>query len=131
MNVVDSCGWLEYFFDQNNADFFAPALLDTAHLVVPSITIFEVSRRLVTLSAGPPVEEAVALMCKGKVIDLSPEQLALAAQSAKLYGLAMADAIIWQTAQAHSATLYTQDVDLKGLPYVKFKAKKLVTPKAH
>lgn len=130
MNVVDSCGWLEYFFNQNNADFFAPALLDTAHLVVPSITIFEVSRRLVTLNAGPPVEEAVALMCKGKVIDLSPEQLALAAQSAKLYGLAMADAIIWQTAEIYGATLFTQDIDLKGLPRVKFKAKKLVTPKA-
>jgi len=104
-------------------------LLDTAHLLVPSITIFEVSRKLVTLNAGPPAEEAVALMCKGKVIDLSPDQLAMAAKSAKIYGLAMADAIIWQTAQIHGAALYTQDVDLKGLPHVKFKAKKLETSK--
>jgi toxin FitB len=129
MNVVDSCGWLEYFFNQNNADFFAPALLDTAHLLVPSITIFEVSRKLVTLNAGPPVEEAVALMCKGKVIDLSPDQLAMAAKSAKIYGLAMADAIIWQTAQIHGAALYTQDVDFKDAPNVKFKAKKLAASK--
>jgi hypothetical protein len=26
MNVVDSCGWLEYFADGLNADFFAPAI---------------------------------------------------------------------------------------------------------
>lgn len=25
MNVVDSCGWLEYFADGHNADFFATA----------------------------------------------------------------------------------------------------------
>jgi predicted nucleic acid-binding protein len=35
----------------------------------------------------------------------------------------LADAIIWQTAQAHGATLYTQDAALKNLPNVKFKAK--------
>ena len=26
MNVIDSSGWLEYFADGSNADFFAPAL---------------------------------------------------------------------------------------------------------
>jgi toxin FitB len=26
MNVVDSSGWLEYFADGPNADFFAPAI---------------------------------------------------------------------------------------------------------
>lgn len=26
MNVVDSSGWLEYFADGSNADFFAPAI---------------------------------------------------------------------------------------------------------
>jgi predicted nucleic acid-binding protein len=45
--------------------------------------------------------------------------------SAKKYQLAMADAIIWQTAQAHNATLYTQDAALKDLPNVKFQAKPL------
>jgi toxin FitB len=30
MNVVDSCGWLEYFADGKNADFFATAIEDTA-----------------------------------------------------------------------------------------------------
>ncbi len=123
MNIVDSCGWLEYFFNQSNSDFFAPSLLDTAQLLVPSITIYEVSKRMLTLRAGPPVEEAVALMTKSKVVDLTPMQLLEASASAIRYKLAMADAIIWQTAEIHGATLYTQDLDLKGLPHVKFKLK--------
>ncbi len=27
MNVVDSSGWLEYFANGSNADFFAPAIM--------------------------------------------------------------------------------------------------------
>jgi hypothetical protein len=29
MNLVDSCGWLEYFADSQYADFYAPAIEDT------------------------------------------------------------------------------------------------------
>lgn len=46
MNVVDSSGWLEYFANESNADFFAPAIEDTSNLIVPSITIFEVFKRV-------------------------------------------------------------------------------------
>ena len=35
MNVVDSSGWLEYFADESNADFFAPAIEAVPELVVP------------------------------------------------------------------------------------------------
>lgn len=33
MNVVDSSGWLEYFADGQNAQFFAPAIEDPAQPV--------------------------------------------------------------------------------------------------
>ncbi len=46
MNVVDSSGWLEYFADGRNADFFAPAIEDVSQLVVPSICVFEVFKRV-------------------------------------------------------------------------------------
>ena len=35
MNVVDSSGWLEYFADEPNADFFAAAVENTEELIVP------------------------------------------------------------------------------------------------
>ncbi len=46
MNVVDSSGWLEYFADESNADFFAPVIENVADLVVPSISIYEVFKRI-------------------------------------------------------------------------------------
>ena len=42
MNVVDSSGWLEYFADGLNADFFAPPIENIQELAVPSISIYEV-----------------------------------------------------------------------------------------
>jgi hypothetical protein len=46
MNVVDSCGWLEYFANDTNADFFAPIIESPATVIVPHIVVYEVSRRL-------------------------------------------------------------------------------------
>ncbi len=42
MNLVDSCGWLEYFADGPNAKYFAPAIEDIKNLVVPSLCVLEV-----------------------------------------------------------------------------------------
>jgi len=46
MNPVDSCGWLEYFADGPGARFFAPAIEKTEELLVPSIVLFEVYKRI-------------------------------------------------------------------------------------
>ena len=45
MNVVDSSGWLEYFADETNADFFAKAIENIEDLIVPAISIYEVFKR--------------------------------------------------------------------------------------
>ena len=46
MNVVDSSAWLEYFANGPNAEFFAPAIEKTAELLVPSLTLYEVFKRV-------------------------------------------------------------------------------------
>jgi len=60
MNVVDSSGWLEYFADGPNADFFASAIENTEELVVPSISIYEVFKRVLQQR-----DEEVALASSG------------------------------------------------------------------
>jgi len=45
-NVVDSSGWLEYFADGPNADFFAPAIEQTDRLILPSISLYEVFKKV-------------------------------------------------------------------------------------
>lgn len=128
MNIVDSCGWLEYIANGQNADFFQGALTDEAQLLLPPLVVFEVIRRLRALKMDHAVEPTVSVMSRLQRADLDVAQLAQATHAAHSYGLAMADAIIWQTAQTHQATLYTQDADLQGLPGVAYQSKPALVP---
>lgn len=120
MNVVDSSGWLEYFADGPNAAFFAKAIEKPAQLVVPSISLYEVFKRLHQQRGEGAGLQAAALMQQSQSADL-PAWLALAAArlSAEL-ALPMADSIMLATARAWNATLWTQDADFDGLPGVKY-----------
>ncbi len=70
MNVVDSSGWLEYFADGSNADFFAPALERPTSLLVPSISLLEVFKRVLRQRDEGAALQAVSLMHQGRVVDL-------------------------------------------------------------
>ena len=120
MNVVDSSGWLAYFADEPTADFFASAIEDTSQLIVPSISIYEVFKRILQQRSEEEALQAVVIMMQGKVIDLNVE---IALESAKISSklkLPMADSIILATAQVYSAILWTQDIDLKGIEGVQY-----------
>ena len=123
LHVVDSCGWLEYFADGPNAEFFGPPLWDTEHLLVPAITLFEVGRRVLQQRGSAAALKAYKAMTVPRVVQLEPPDLFAVSQMASRYRLALADAVIWQTAQAHGATLYTQDADLQALPGVVYRPK--------
>lgn len=123
MNVVDSSAWLEYFADGPNADFFAPAIEDTSNLVVPSVSIFEVFKRVLQQRGESDALQAAALMQQGRVVNLDTSIALEAAKISNDYKLPLADSIILATAQAHNATLWTQDSDFDGLPGVQYKPK--------
>lgn len=120
-NVVDSSGWLEYFADGPNADFFEEAIEEEASLVIPSISIYEVFKRLL---AEPDGEEAgflvVAAMQRGEVVDLDAELALGAARISRETRLPMADSIILATARANDAILWTQDADFEGIEGVEY-----------
>lgn len=120
MNVVDSCGWLEYFADAENAQFFANAIEDVDHLVVPSICLFEVFKRILQQRGENDAIRAVAMMRQGEVIDLDSTLAMQAADLSLQHKLPMADSIILATARMHSATIWTQDNDFEGLPDVQY-----------
>ncbi|TAG26988.1 MAG: type II toxin-antitoxin system VapC family toxin [Burkholderiales bacterium] len=123
LNVVDSCGWLEYLAGGKNASFFEAALLDTAHLIVPSLCIYEVGKHMIRHSGMAAAEEVLQFMRQGRIVALTDEQLLQAAQTSHAHQLAMADAIIWQTAQILHARLLTQDAGLKDMPAVQYTVK--------
>ena len=120
MNVVDSSGWLEYFAGGRNALRFAPPLKDLEALVVPSISIYEVFKVLLRESGDNAALQAVSAMQRGHVVDLT-SRLAMSAASLSLeYSMPMADSIILASAIEYNATVWTQDVDFKGIKNVKY-----------
>jgi predicted nucleic acid-binding protein len=124
MNVVDSSGWLEYFADGPNADFFASAIETVTELVVPTLSLYEVFKSVLQQRGEGDALQAVAVMIQGKVIDLDLELALSAAKMSTELKLPMADSVILATAQAHGATLWTQDADFKEITGVQYIAKR-------
>ncbi len=124
MNVVDSSAWLEYFANGPNASFFATPIEEVDELVVPSLTIYEVFKRVLQQRDESDALRAVAVMQQGVVVDLD-SRLALAAARLSLdTRMPMADSVVLATARFHDATLWTQDADFEGLPGVRYRSRK-------
>jgi len=119
MNVVDSCGWLEYFAGGRNAAFFAPAIEDTKKLLVPSISILEVFKRVLEQRGESPALRAAAQMQMGQVVSLDAALALLAARLGHELALPPADSVILATARAHDAVVWTQDEHFRGIGGVK------------
>lgn len=123
MNIVDSCGWLEYFADGPNADFFAPSIEDTGSLLVPVISLYEVFKRVLQQRGEAAALSAVSLMQQVQVIPLTVPISLVAAKLSVAHKLPMADSIILATARAHSATVWTQDDDFENMDGVQYRPK--------
>ena len=124
MNVVDSSGWLEYLAEEPNADFFAPAIENTAALVVPSLSVYEVFKRVSQQRDEHTALKATALMLQGQVINLDITIALSAAKISIAMSLPMADSAILATARTFGATLWTQDEHFKSVEGVRYIAKK-------
>ena len=120
MNAVDSSGWLEYFAGGPNADFFAAAVEAVDELVVPTVTVYEVFKRVLQQRGESDALQAVALMQQGAVVEFTASIALDAARTSVEIGLPMTDSIILATARACQATLWTQDADFEGIEGVKY-----------
>jgi predicted nucleic acid-binding protein len=123
MNVVDSSGWLEYFADGPNASAFARPIEAIQSLIVPTLSLFEVFKRVSQQRSEDEALRAIAVMEQAKVVDLDRATALEAARLAIQHRIAMADSVMLATAQRHLATLWTQDADFDGLPGIKYFAK--------
>jgi len=125
MNVVDSSGWLEYFSNGQNADFFAPAIEDSPNNLVPTISLFEVFKRILVETNRDDALEAIALMKTGQVVDLDENLALLAAELSFELKLPLADSIILASARANGAVFWTQDAHFKEIEGVKYIEKRV------
>jgi toxin FitB len=124
MNVVDSSAWLEYFADGPNAAIFAKPIEATRSLIVPTLSLFEVFKRVSQQRDEDRALRSIAVMEQGQVVDLDRATALEAARLSIQHGIAMADSIMLATAQRHRATLWTQDADFDGLPGIRYYAER-------
>jgi toxin FitB len=127
MNLVDSCGWLEYFAAGPNAEFFAPAIEDLPQLIVPTLCLFEVFKRVLQQRGQGDALRAIGAMRQARCIDLTDSLALGAAQLSVDLKLTLADSIIFHTAQVYGALLWTQDAHFERLGGVRF-VRKSATP---
>jgi len=124
VNVVDSSAWLEYFADGPNAGVFARPIEAIDELIVPTLTLYEVFKRVCSQRGEEDALRAVAQMEQGKVVDLDRTIAVEAARLVLERRLPMADSIILATSDSHHATLWTQDADFADVPGVRYFAKR-------
>jgi predicted nucleic acid-binding protein len=129
VNLVDSSGWIEYFTAGLNMGFFTPPIRDVENLIVPTICIYEVFKRLLLELGEEAGLQAVGFMDHGQVIDLDRHVAIEAAQISLEKKLAMADSTILATAKSNNATLWTQDEHFKDIQGVKYITKHRTTSK--
>lgn len=120
MNVVDTSGWLEYFSRGTNASFFAPVVKATDTLVVPTVCMYEVFKRLLAQRGEESALQAIGIMSLGIIADLTREIAVSAASISFEFKIAMADSIVLATTRAYDGTLWTQDIDFEGIDGVQY-----------
>ena len=121
MNVIDSSAWLEYFASGPNAAFFSEAIEKTEDLVVRTMSLYEVFKRVVQQRSENEALQAVAVMQQGNVADLDSRIALSAARISIDHRLPMADSVMLATARVHNAVFWTQDSHFERIPNVRFR----------
>jgi predicted nucleic acid-binding protein len=120
LNLVDSCGWLEYLADGPLAERYAPAIEAVDTLLVPTICLLEVFKRVLQQRQEDAALQVAAVMHQGLVVALSPDIALQAARIGHELKLPLADSVLVATARTYQAVIWTQDAhfkDLKGVRY--------------
>ena len=113
--LIDSSAWLEYLTQDQDAERFAPYIESASPTLLPTIVLYEVVKVLMRERGKTEADRFISEALRRVVVPLD-EDLALAAARISIeHKLAMADAIIYTTAQAHQAQLVTGDAAFRGL----------------
>ncbi len=122
MILIDSYGWIEYFGEGPLANSYAAFVekADEKGTVTPTIVIYEVYKKIKSVSGEEKALEAYAQMSRTKIVDLTSSLCLEAAEFSINLNLGMADSIILATAKAYNAQIVTSDQHLKNIDSVQF-----------
>lgn len=114
--LVDSSGWVEFLGDGPLAEKFAPYFEREERLLVPSVLVYEVYKKLLSTGGSSVADRFLSTAFRARMVPFDERLAVLAARISLDRKLAMADAIIYATAQAAGAQLVTSDTHFRGLP---------------
>jgi toxin FitB len=120
--VLDSSGWIEFFTGGPLADRYAAYLAPRYRLITPTVVLYEVYKKIKRERGEEMALQFAGRLNATQVVQLTESIAYLAADLSLRHGLAMADAIVYATAQDQEAEVVTGDADLKnlsGVVYVK------------
>ena len=120
MNIVDSSCWLEYLMGTEIGATVAPVIENPDELVIPTITMYEVYKKLLGEKDEEYALNVVSYMQTGKVIELNSGLSLFAAQISRKYKLPMADSIILATSLHYSAVIFSCDKHFKDIPDIRY-----------
>ena len=124
MNVVDSSLWIERLNNTDAGQIVADVVRNCDLLVVPTISIYEVYKKVLCDISIDQALYSSMQMRRGRVIDLDYELSESAARISVEHKLPAADSIIYATTLEYKCILWTQDEHFAGLPSVNYFEKK-------
>jgi toxin FitB len=123
-DILDSSAIIEILNDGPNTKHFGPIIKKHPDLLVPAIIITEVRKVILRQRSREQAEAITRSLLAAHVVPIDESIAISAADLAVKHNLPLADSLIYATALAHKATLWTQDDDFKDLPHVRYFAKK-------
>ena len=120
MNIIDSSCWFEYLMNTNIGAKVAPIIENPGELVVPTITLYEVYKKLLAEKSEEYALDVVSYMQAGKIIELDAGISLSAAQISRKHKLPMADSIIYATSLHYSAIIFSCDKHFKDIPDIQY-----------
>jgi predicted nucleic acid-binding protein len=123
MRVVDSSAWIEWLTKTALSDHIEREMPRRNDCIVPTIVQLELSKWLAREKGEEAVDSFIAYTTKCIVVPLDTALARLAAEISASRKLAMADAIIYATAEQQGADILTCDAHFKGLERVVYVAK--------
>ena len=120
LDILDSSAIIEVLSDGPNTKHFEPIIKKHPDLLVPAIILTEVRKVILRQRTREQAEAITRSLLAAQVVPIDKTIAIAAADLAIKHDLPLADSLIYATALAHKATLWTQDEDFKGLPHVRY-----------
>ncbi len=120
MRLVDTSAWIEWLVDTPLGGTIAGELPAREQWLVPTIVQLELAKWLTRNVGEEKADQVIAFSQTCNVAELDTAIALDAADLCARHKLATADAIVYATARAHGADLFTCDRHFEGLPGVRY-----------